>query len=81
MACTLAGARIPIVEWCSRRTAGRDRPLHRMHPENLEQTRDKLTGFLSGRLGGPRLFSENYGSISISSSHGQWPIDEARNAA
>lgn len=55
--------------------------LRRMHPENLEQSRDKLTCFLSGWLGGPRLFSEKYGSISIPSFHAQWPIDEARSAA
>ncbi len=45
--------------------------LRRMHPENLEQFRDKLTCFLSGWLGGPRLFSEKYGSISIQSFHAQ----------
>ncbi|MGE9762196.1 group II truncated hemoglobin [Pseudomonas sp. PDM20] len=55
--------------------------LRRMHPENLEQSRDKLTCFLSGWLGGPRLFREKYGSISIPSFHAQWPIDEARSAA
>ncbi len=35
--------------------------LRRMHPKNLEQSRDKLACFLSGWLGGPRLFSEKYG--------------------
>ncbi|WP_070334401.1 group II truncated hemoglobin [Pseudomonas aeruginosa] len=55
--------------------------LRRMHPENLEQSRDKLTCFLGGWLGGPRLFSEKYGSISIPSFHAQWPIDEARSTA
>ncbi|MCY1302721.1 Bacterial-like globin [compost metagenome] len=55
--------------------------LRRMHPENLEQSRDKLACFLSGWLGGPRLFREKYGSISIPSFHARWPIDEARSAA
>lgn len=55
--------------------------LRRMHPESLKQSRDKLTCFLSGWLGGPRLFSEKYGSISIPSFHAKWPINEARSAA
>lgn len=50
--------------------------IRRMHPPSLELSRDKLACFLSGWLGGPRLFSEHYGSISIPSFHAQWPIDE-----
>ncbi|MBD9417374.1 group II truncated hemoglobin [Pseudomonas sp. PDM16] len=45
-----------------------------MHPASLELSRDKLTCFLSGWLGGPKLFSEKYGSISIPTFHAQWPI-------
>lgn len=45
-----------------------------MHPQSLEAARDKLTCFLSGWLGGPRLFAEKYGPISIPSFHAQWPI-------
>ncbi|WP_197539865.1 group II truncated hemoglobin [Metapseudomonas resinovorans] len=52
--------------------------LRRLHPESLEQSRDKLACFLSGWLGGPKLFSEKYGSIAIPSFHAQWPIDQAR---
>ncbi len=40
-----------------------------MHPQDLTVSRDKLTCFLSGWLGGPRLYSEKYGSISIPMVH------------
>ena len=52
-----------------------------MHPESLELARDKLACFLSGWLGGPRLFSERYGPIAIPAFHAQWPIDENHSAA
>ncbi|MDD0844606.1 group II truncated hemoglobin [Pseudomonas sp. Gutcm_11s] len=52
-----------------------------MHAENLELARDKLTCFLSGWLGGPRLFAEKYGSIGIPSFHAQWPIGNAQAEA
>ncbi|NQD96142.1 group II truncated hemoglobin [Pseudomonas sp. CrR25] len=50
--------------------------LRRLHAVSLESPRDKLTCFLSGWLGGPKLFSEKYGAIAIPSFHAQWPIDE-----
>lgn len=50
--------------------------LRRLHAENLDLARDKLACFLSGWLGGPRLFAEKYGAISIPSFHAQWPIDQ-----
>jgi len=40
-----------------------------MHPNDLTVSKDKLTCFLSGWLGGPRLFSQKYGSISIPMIH------------
>ena len=40
-----------------------------MHPEDLTISRDKLSCFLSGWLGGPKLFSEKYYSISIPQAH------------
>ncbi len=52
-----------------------------MHPQSLELARDKLACFLSGWLGGPRLFSEHYGPIAIPAFHAQWPIDEVHSAA
>ncbi|NIF19705.1 group II truncated hemoglobin [Pantoea sp. Cy-639] len=50
--------------------------LRRLHPQDLAASRDKLACFLSGWLGGPRLYSERYGSIAIPSFHAQWPIDQ-----
>ena len=40
-----------------------------MHPDDLTVSRDKLTCFLSGWLGGPRLFRDKYGPISIPQIH------------
>lgn len=47
-----------------------------MHADDLSLSRDKLACFLSGWLGGPRLFAERYGPIGIPSFHAQWPLDE-----
>jgi hemoglobin len=52
-----------------------------MHPADLEMTRDKLTRFLCGWLGGPRLFREKYGPIAIPSAHSHMPIAEAERDA
>ncbi len=51
-------------------------PVRRMHAADLSLSRDKLACFLSGWLGGPRLFAERYGAIAIPSFHAQWPMDE-----
>lgn len=51
--------------------------LRALHPADLSAARDKLACFLSGWLGGPRLFAEKYGSISIPAFHAQWPVDAA----
>ena len=40
-----------------------------MHDKDLSLSRQKLTYFLSGWLGGPRLFAEHFGSISIPGVH------------
>lgn len=40
-----------------------------MHPDDLTVSRDKLTYFLCGWLGGPRQYREKYGPISIPSVH------------
>ena len=40
-----------------------------MHPEDLSVSRDKLARFLCGWLGGPKLFSEKYGSIRLPKAH------------
>jgi len=40
-----------------------------MHPDDKEMSRDKLARFLCGWLGGPKLYREKYGSISIPRAH------------
>ena len=52
------------------------RQLLQMHPEDLEVSRDKLARFLSGWLGGPRRYSEKYGSLNIPSAHAHLTLDE-----
>jgi hemoglobin len=53
----------------------------RMHPENLDESRDKLARFLSGWLGGPKLYREKYGSIAIPKAHAHLAITEAERDA
>ena len=43
--------------------------IRRMHPKDLEESRDKLTRFLCGWMNGPKLFSEKYGPIRIPMAH------------
>jgi len=45
-----------------------------MHPDDLSESRKKLIYFLSGWLGGPRLYSETFGPISIPASHSHLDI-------
>lgn len=49
----------------------------RMHSRSREEMRDRLTLFLCGWLGGPRLYSEKYGPISIPGAHAPFPIGPA----
>lgn len=57
------------------------RTIRDMHATDLAMPRDKLACFLSGWLGGPKLFQERYGSISIPRFHTSWPIGEAERDA
>ena len=52
-----------------------------MHPEDLLVSRDKLYCFLSGWMGGPRLFADKYGSIAIPSAHSHLVVDQAEGEA
>ena len=52
-----------------------------LHGPDLALARDRLADWLSGWLGGPRLFSERYGPIAIPAFHAQWPIDEGHSQA
>lgn len=46
-----------------------------MHPDDLSESADKLTLFLCGWLGGPRLYQEKYGGLSIPGVHRHLNID------
>lgn len=43
--------------------------IRNMHSSDLSESRKKLSYFLSGWLGGPKLYAENYGSINIPQAH------------
>jgi hemoglobin len=45
-----------------------------MHPKDLKLSVQKLAYFLSGWLGGPKLYSQFFGSISIPQSHSHMNI-------
>ena len=50
--------------------------LRDMHPDDLTLSRQKLTYFLSGWMGGPKLFAEHFGPISLPVAHSHLHIDE-----
>ncbi len=53
------------------------RELRAMHAADLSESRARLVLFLSGWTGGPGLYAERYGSISLPVAHSHLPIDEA----
>ena len=55
--------------------------IRKMHKADLTESRDKLTLFLCGWMGGPRNYQEKYGSINIPRSHIHLPIGEAEREA
>lgn len=54
----------------------RFKTIYDMHPEDIDVSNDKLARFLCGWLGGPKLFREKYGPISIPTAHQHLPITE-----
>ena len=48
-----------------------------MHPNSLEGSRDKLFWFLSGWMGGPDLFVEQFGHPKLRARHLPYAIGEA----
>jgi hemoglobin len=52
-----------------------------MHNPDLIESRDKLTRFLTGWLGGPTLFNEKYGPIRIPVAHRHLAIGPAERDA
>lgn len=52
-----------------------------MHPDDLTLSRDKLTAFLTGWLGGPKRYSERWGPIRIPPAHAHLSIGAAERDA
>ena len=48
-----------------------------LHPQDLTSSRDKLFKFLSGFLGGPSLYIEQYGHPRLRARHLPFPIGES----
>jgi hemoglobin len=52
-----------------------------MHAADLALSRQKLTFFLAAWLGGPNLYRERFGPISIPGAHAHLSVDEAERDA
>ena len=52
-----------------------------MHSSDLTESRKKLAYFLSGWLGGPRIYAATFGSLSIPAAHQHLPVGEAESEA
>ncbi len=48
-----------------------------MHPKDLEESREKLADFLSGWLGGPRVYQQKRGEIRLPMAHKHLAIGPA----
>jgi hemoglobin len=48
--------------------------IRKLHPESLQGSEDKLFKFLSGWMGGPQLFIEQYGHPMLRQRHMPFPI-------
>ena len=46
------------------------------HPQDAQKTRDKLSCFLSGWMGGPAEYASTYGQISIPLAHAHLKVTE-----
>lgn len=55
--------------------------LREMHSPDLSLSRKKLVYFLSGWMGGPKLYAEHYGAITLPVAHSHLPIDVASTNA
>lgn len=56
------------------------RPLFDMHPKNLPLTIEKLVAFLSGWMGGERLYAQKFGPISLPQAHAHLVVTEKEKA-
>jgi hemoglobin len=57
------------------------RAIRDMHPRDLATSRDKLFKFLSGWLGGPSLYMEEYGHPRLRARHMPFTIGDAERDA
>lgn len=57
------------------------RGIRALHPADLQSSRDKLFKFLSGWLGGPPLYIEEYGHPRLRARHLPFPIGEEERDA
>jgi hemoglobin len=48
-----------------------------LHPERLDESRNKLFWFLSGWMGGPQLYIERFGHPRLRARHLPFPIGES----
>jgi len=55
--------------------------VRRLHPKDLGLSREKLTAFLTGWLGGPPRYNERWGVIHIPAFHARLPIRRAERDA
>lgn len=55
--------------------------IRKMHPADLTISRDKLTLFLCGWLGGPQLYAQKYGPIRIPQVHSHLAIGRSERDA
>lgn len=62
-------------------TAPEARGIRAMHDVDLARSRDKLTVFLCAWLGGPNLYRQRFGPISIPGAHAHLAIGEAERDA
>ena len=51
-------------------------PLRDLHPADLANARERLFLFLSGWLGGPDLYVQQFGHPRLRSRHASFPIDD-----
>jgi len=51
--------------------------IRKLHPENLHSSEEKLFKFLSGWMGGPQLYVQEYGHPMLRRRHLPFPIDDA----
>ena len=57
------------------------RKIRELHPDDLTSSRDKLFKFLSGWLGGPQLYVEEFGHPRLRARHLPFPIGETERDA